>query len=67
MAAASLLTVPYPYSVYPHPGGLNIGPPGKTTRQLRRVLAHYSRSGADCTNGGATDRKRGAENGTPNP
>jgi hypothetical protein len=26
MAAASLLTFPYPYSVYPHLEGLNIGP-----------------------------------------
>ena len=26
MAAASLLTFPYPFSVYPHRDGLNIGP-----------------------------------------
>jgi hypothetical protein len=32
MAAASLLTFSYPYSVYPHLDGLNIGPHRKTTR-----------------------------------
>jgi hypothetical protein len=32
MAAASLLTFPYPYSVYPHLDGLNIGPHRRTTR-----------------------------------
>jgi hypothetical protein len=32
MAAASLLTIPYPCSVYPHLDGLNIGPHRRMTR-----------------------------------
>ena len=32
MAAASLLTFPYPYSVYPHLDGLNIGLQRRPTR-----------------------------------
>ena len=32
MAAASLLTFPYPYSVYPHLDGLNIAHTGQSTR-----------------------------------
>jgi hypothetical protein len=32
MAGSSLLTFPYPYSVYPHLEGLNIGPHRITTR-----------------------------------
>ena len=32
MAAASLLTFPYPYSVYPHLDGLNIAPHRRSTR-----------------------------------
>ena len=37
MAAASLLTFPYPYSVYPHLDRLNIGSHSGTTR-------HYAAS-----------------------
>src|ERR671917_2117387 len=32
MTAASSLTFPFPYPVYPHLDGLNIGPHGKTPR-----------------------------------
>ena len=45
MAAASLLSFPYPYSVYPHLDGLNIGPQSRTTRScaVSKPLFHTGR------------------------
>jgi hypothetical protein len=47
MAAASLLTLPFPYPVYPHLDGLNIGPQENDAelRGARALVAYLARTG----------------------
>jgi hypothetical protein len=67
MAAASLLTFPYPYSVYPHLDGLNIGLhriSNAESRGVRGLVLHLARTPEAA---GATDPRGGAGYRTPDP
>jgi hypothetical protein len=67
MAAASLLTFPFPYSVYPHLDGLNISPHRINDAESRgaRVLVPYPTRAPSMA--GATDRMGDARFRTLDP
>jgi hypothetical protein len=64
MATASLLTFPYPYSVYPHLDGLNIAHTGKNNA-VSEPSFHTRR--ADATNGRGYGPEGGAGYRTSDP
>jgi hypothetical protein len=67
MAAASLLTFPYQYSVYPHLDGLNIGPHRRTTRSCAAPGPLFHTWSRTPEAAGATDLMGGARYRTPDP